>query len=111
LEKPAECPDRDSPVHKVIEALESRRTSSLAELAHIARRHPVHLARCFREKTGLTIGAYRRRLRLRDLCIDLRADSASLSELAVRHGYSDQAHMTRELKAVSGTTPAAWRER
>ena len=101
--------DTDGPIHKVIEALECRQACSLEELAAIAGRHPMHLARTFRKKTGLTIGAYRRRLRLRDLCVDLKTDSASLSELAARHGYSDQAHMTREFKAMCGTTPGAWR--
>jgi AraC family transcriptional regulator len=103
--------ERHSPILKVIEALESRAASSLCDLAAIAGRHPVHLARIFKEKTGLTIGAYRRRLRLRDLCVDLKSDRAPLSELAARHGYSDQAHMTRELKAFTGTTPGAWRAR
>ncbi len=102
-------PTCDVPVAKVIEALEEQPGLTLRQLADLVDRHPTHLARAFRRATGLSIGAWRRRLRVRNLCLDLRTDDASLVELSVRHGFSDQAHMSRELKAFTGITPSAWR--
>lgn len=95
----------------VMDALEQRPHSTLVEIAQSVGRHPTHLARAFRRATGLSIGAYRRRLRLQSLCVDLRTGSTPLSELALRHGYSDQAHMSRDVKSLTGRPPGAWRAR
>jgi AraC-like DNA-binding protein len=35
----------------------------------------------------------------------VRRGRAPLAELALRMGYADQAHMSRELKALTGFTP------
>ena len=59
----------------------------------------------------MTIGSYRRRQRLIALCLNLRSDVEQLSELALEHGYADQAHMTREFKDFTGITPATYRRR
>lgn len=101
----ADCVDR------VLRALDEApaRAWTLAALAEIAGRHPTHLARVFRRRTGVTLGAWRRRRRLTALTLDLRFGRAPLSELALDHGYADQAHMTREFRAFAGASPAAWR--
>lgn len=98
-------------VSRVLEALDDGPESSwtLSALARIAGRHPTHLARAFRERTGMSIGKYRRRRRLIRLCVDLRTSARGLSELAAAHGYADQAHMTREVKRFIGTTPLSLR--
>jgi AraC family transcriptional regulator len=95
----------------VIEAIEDapERRWTLAELAALAGRSPSSLARAFRRRTGMTIGAWRRRRRLARLCLDLRLSAAPLAEIAQRHGFSDQAHMTRCFRASTGATPAAFR--
>jgi AraC family transcriptional regulator len=80
-------------------------------LRRVAGRHPTHLARAFRQRVGLSIGAYRRMRRLRGLCVDLGRGDESLSALAQRHGYFDQAHMTREFTRAFGASPRAWRRR
>jgi AraC family transcriptional regulator len=98
-------------IDRVLQALDDAPAHdwSLTALAEIAGRHPTHLARAFRRRTGLTLGAYRRRRRLTRLCLDLRFGRAALSELALEHGYADQAHMSREFRGFTGLTPAAWR--
>lgn len=100
-------------VARVLRALDEAPAAdwTLEALAGIAGRHPTHLARAFRTRTGLTLGAYRRRRRLIDLCLDLRLGREPLSALAHDHGYADQAHMSRAFRAFSGATPAAYRRR
>jgi AraC family transcriptional regulator len=81
----------------------------LEALAALAGRHPTHVARSFRMRTGLSLGAFRRRRRLTAVCLALRLRDTSLAELAAEHGFSDQAHMTREFRRFTGASPAAWR--
>jgi len=97
-------------VSLVLEALDDAPEASwtLGALARIAGRHPTHLARAFRARTGMSIGAYRRRRRLIRLCMDLRTSTRGLSELALVHGYADQAHMTREVRRFTGMAPSAF---
>ena len=109
------CPDEiepaaSFPLHKLLALLEEKPSASLIELSKRVGRHPTHLARAFRNSTGFSVGTYRRRLRVRNLCVDLKSDGASLCELAGRHGYSDQAHMNREFKHFTGQSPGAWRK-
>lgn len=100
-----------APVDRVIEALddEPQREWTLDQLALIAGRHPTHLARAFREATGVSIGQYRRRRRVLNLALALRCTREPLAHLAQTHGYADQAHMTREFRRVAACTPADWR--
>ena len=37
------------------------------------------------------------------------AGAASLAAVAAQHGFADQAHMTRSVRAVTGLPPGAWR--
>jgi len=56
----------------------------------------------------------KRMLRVLRLHTALRAAwgrQASWSEIAYRAGYADQAHLTREMRALLGETPSAWRAR
>lgn len=98
-------------VSMVLEALDDAPEApwTLGELAMIAGRHPTHLARAFRARTGMSIGTYRRRRRAIRLCMDLRTSTRGLSELALLHGYADQAHMTREVRRFTGIAPSAFR--
>ena len=96
---------------RVIEAIDSapERAWRLEELASLAGRHPTHLARAFRGRTGLSLGAWRRRRRVTELCLRLRREETPLANLAADLGYADQAHMTREFRAVASAPPGAWR--
>lgn len=108
-----ESPNKKSAVNRVAEALddEPHRAWTLVELARIAGRHPTHLARAFREATGISIGEYRRRRRLVELTLSLRCTRDSLANLAQTHGYADQAHMSREFRRFAGSPPGSWRRR
>jgi AraC-like DNA-binding protein len=64
----------------------------------------------FRAQTGLTPKRFARVERFQRL-VQAMDSVASWTELALTHGYSDQAHMIREFKELSGTTPTAYRPR
>ena len=41
---------------------------------------------------------------------DVVAGTAGLAEIACTTGFADQAHMTRAIARLTGTTPGAWRK-
>lgn len=63
----------------------------------------------FRDEVGLAPKAFARVLRGRRATRALLADRRGLAELALACGYADQAHLTRELVALAGVTPARYR--
>lgn len=84
---------------------------SLDDLAALTGWSPWHLSRSFHRGTGLTMRAYRLRLRVRRV-LDALADGgdpAGLAELARRAGFADQAHMTRAVRREIDAAPAAVR--
>lgn len=83
---------------------------STAALARIAGVHPVHLTRTFRRVHGCTIGGYLRSLRI-ERAMQLLRSRASMSEIALAAGFSDQSHLCREFKRAVGVTPAQFRTR
>lgn len=63
----------------------------------------------FREAAGMSPKRYARVQRFQQALAALQAGTATLAELAVAAGYSDQAHMTREFQAMAGLSPGAYR--
>jgi AraC-like DNA-binding protein len=79
---------------------------ALAEAAD----HPAHrLGGAFRRTTGRSLWDYasERRIALAETL--LRNPELSLAAVAVRAGYSSQAHMTTAFRRTRGVTPSAWR--
>jgi transcriptional regulator GlxA family with amidase domain len=68
------------------------------------------LERRFEQAVGLSPRTARRVARFQQAVhIALAENHASLAAIAVRSGYYDQAHFTRDFTALSGLSPAAWR--
>lgn len=86
------------------------RDMSLAEVAHAAGVHPVHLTRVFRRHLRCTPGEYLRRCRLDRAAALLAAGRTALSEIAQACGYFDQAHFSRAFKRAYGVPPKGYRE-
>jgi len=96
---------------RVREALEDGTddTITLEDLARLAKRHPVHVAREFRRYYGHTVGNCLRRKRLGRAAFFLRGSTMPLAEIALVCGYGGQAAFTRAFKTAYGVTPAAFR--
>ena len=88
-----------------------REKPSLREIAAVVGLHPVHLCRAFPRRFGVTLGAYLRALRVDHAARQLLSTQRSIAEVALDAGFSSQAHLSRELRKLLGTTPAALRRR
>jgi AraC family transcriptional regulator len=83
---------------------------TLAQIAAAAGLHPVHLCRAFPQRFGVTLGDYLRGLRVDYAARQLVATDRVIVDIALDAGFSSQAHLTREMRKLLGTTPAAYRE-
>ena len=82
----------------------------LSELADAVGVHPMHLARAFRARHGVSVGEYGRRLRVAWAASEIARGDAPLATIAAQAGFADQSHFTRLFKQHVGTTPARYRE-
>jgi AraC family transcriptional regulator len=81
----------------------------VADLSALIRRSEAHFSRCFRQTFGEAPHAFvvRRRLELATQC--MLETRMTLSEIASRCGFADQAHLSKRFREATGQTPAAWR--
>jgi len=68
-----------------------------------------HFARAFRQSTGLAPHRWLVRHRVEAAKALLQNTSLSLSEVALRCGFTDQSHFTRTFTGVVGHPPGSWR--
>lgn len=94
-------------VRRVVELAEHDRSILRAEdLARASGLGLRTLQRLVREQLGLTPKWLIRRYRMQEAAAALAApDPPSLADLAAELGFADQAHLTREFRAVIGETP------
>jgi AraC family transcriptional regulator len=81
----------------------------VADLCALIHRSEAHFSRSFKRTFGESPRAFViwRRLELA-ACYMLQTD-ASLSDIALRCGFTDQAHLCKHFRQSVGHTPAAWR--
>ena len=98
-------------VRRVKEKLkaEFRERITIDDLAREAGVHPVHLSRVFRRLTGMGIGEYVHRLRIREACERMLHREYSLADISCDLGFADQSHFTRTFHSITGTSPGAFR--
>ena len=96
-------------IHDLLRA-EFSQLLSLDQIAGSVGVHPSHLARVFRKAHGCTIGDYVRNLRIEFACDRLRTTDASLVEIALASGFSDQSHFSKNFKRQTGMSPAIFKK-
>ena len=67
------------------------------------------VSRGFKQVYGVSPSAYRAHAKARFAWRRLIVQGGSLSEVALEAGFSDQSHMTRVVRAITGRSPGAWR--
>lgn len=82
---------------------------TVAQLAIIAGVHPGHLCREFHRRTGRTIGAYVRELRVARARALLARSEAPLAEIALACGFADQSHFATTFRRIMRVTPGKYR--
>jgi len=88
---------------------EFRTPRSPAELAQSRGVHPAYLCQAFRAAFGTSMGEFARRVRFEWARAALRGGHASLSDIALAAGYSDQAHFCHDFRKRSGMSPRQFR--
>ena len=94
-----------APADLALETLRRQGVEAAAESLGVSARY---YRRRFTGHMGLAPATWQRITRWEQSLRDL-AQASSLAELSVRHGYADQAHLTRETRALLGTSPARLR--
>lgn len=105
---------RDKRVHEACRILATRLDErvTLPAVAEAVGLSTYHFCRLFRASTGLTVHAYRKRLRLREAFASCATrPDRKLAEVAVSAGYASHSHMTTDFQAALAMTPSGVRDR
>jgi AraC-like DNA-binding protein len=90
---------------KALLAANCRQAIRLVDIARTLDLSPFHLCRLFTRHAGLGMHRYLTRLRLRAALEDVADPRASLTDVALEHGFSSQSHFTDAFRAEFGMTP------
>jgi len=85
------------------------RTIHIRDLSAVARRSKAHFSRKFKLAVGESPHAFVVSRRLERASHLMMTSAASLSEIALSVGFSDQAHLCRLFRQAFGQSPANWR--
>ncbi len=98
-------------LEKIRDYVEAHLESDLAldEMARQVCLSPYHFARAFRAATGVPPHRYVITQRIERAKYLLTQKSLTLADISLACGFSSQAHFTTTFKAVTGTTPGAYR--
>jgi AraC-like DNA-binding protein len=91
-------------------SLHFARACTLAEIARQVGCSPFHAARVFRAQLGITIHAYRHRLRLH-AALHRMTDGDDLAAIALETGFATHSHFTEAVRRAFGAPPSHWRGR
>lgn len=98
-------------IRKVTDYIEAFLTEdiSLNDLALVAGLSKFHFSRMFKAAVGSTPHQYLMKRRVERAACALAKETASITEIAIAHGFADQTHFTRNFKKIKGITPGKFR--
>jgi AraC-like DNA-binding protein len=85
-----------------------RRNVALEDLSALSGLSPYHLIRVFRQELGLSPHAYFEQVRIHR-ARRLLKEGLPIVDVAVDLGFTDQSHLNRHFKKLTGVTPGAYR--
>jgi AraC family transcriptional regulator len=88
---------------------EWRPSIRVADLAREAGVHPVYLARAIRRWYGTGVAEELRRARLRAAVATITRARDPIAKIAHEHGFADEAHLCRSIRASVGLSPGRYR--
>ncbi|MCG8321309.1 MAG: AraC family transcriptional regulator [Cytophagales bacterium] len=83
---------------------------TLDELSMIADVHPVTISKHFRKYFSCTLGNYMRKLKIANGITLIKDTNVTLTDIALKCGFSDQSHFTRNFKQFTGVLPKDFRK-
>jgi AraC family transcriptional regulator len=81
----------------------------VADLCALIQRSAAHFSRSFKYTFGESPHSFVVRRRVELAAQYMLTSDASLSDIALRCGFTDQAHLSKQFRQAAGETPAAWR--
>ena len=81
----------------------------VADLCALVQRSEAHFSRSFKCTFGESPHSFVVRRRVELAAQYMLTTDASLSDIALRCGFTDQAHLCKQFRQAAGQTPAAWR--
>jgi AraC family transcriptional regulator len=81
----------------------------VSELCALVRLSEAHFSRSFKRTFGESPHAFVIRRRLEFAADYMLQSDVSLSDISLRCGFADQAHLCKHFRQATGQTPAAWR--
>src|SRR5882757_4544275 len=81
----------------------------VADLCVLIQRSAAHFSRSFKCTFGEAPHSFVVRRRVELAAQYMLTTDASLSDIALRCGFADQAHLSKHFRQAAGQTPAAWR--
>jgi AraC family transcriptional regulator len=81
----------------------------VTDLCGLVQRSEAHFSRSFRRTFGRSPHEFVVRRRVELAAQYMVQTDASLSDIALRCGFVDQAHLSKHFRRITGETPAAWR--
>jgi AraC-like DNA-binding protein len=95
--------------HELAAALQSDPNLRLSDWAQMHCLAEETVSRGFQKVFGISPSAYRAQQRARRAWRMVIGGRDSLCEIAMHAGFCDQAHMTREVRTITGKAPGEWR--
>ena len=81
----------------------------IADLCALVQRSEAHFSRSFKRTFGESPHVFLVRRRVELAAHYMLTSTATLSDIALRCGFTDQPHLCKHFRQVTGQTPAAWR--